>query len=251
MKDFILSPSSLNLFIEEPCLWMLKHFFGMRGSANIYAIRGKLVEDYLNIVIDENKEPSQEDYIKKVLPSIFFDNIEVLPENLEDFYSWGKHCLPVYKETIKDHGALVSRQKYIQGKIGGLTLGGYLDFEFENITVDLKTVSKLPNLLVRGARAGQLPAFKAANIRQQAIYSAITNKTAALLFIDKDGRNLFYALKPEDIEEVKPSIKKAIEEVKNIIDKGFDAIFQDYRPKNTNSMYWDNDLKIKANEIWG
>jgi hypothetical protein len=41
-KEVVLSPSSINLFIEEKALWVLKHYYKMYGETNIYAVRGKL-----------------------------------------------------------------------------------------------------------------------------------------------------------------------------------------------------------------
>lgn len=245
-----LSPSSINLFIEEPALWLLKHFKGLRGDSNIYAIRGKLVETFINMQLDSGKEPSFQDWVKEVLPSVFFDKVEFNEYDLKGFYNWGKLCYKNYLDNTKEYGKLVTRQREVSGTVDGVLLAGYIDFEFEDTIVDLKTANKVPSLLVRGDRKGQLPAFKAANIRQQAVYSMLSGKKVALLFANEAGESLLYKVTDKDIEEVMPSILDTIKKIKKCLDNGFEKSIIWNKPWNMGSMFWNDNLRAEAKKIW-
>ena len=245
-----LSPSSINLFIEEPALWLLKHFKGLRSDSNIYAIRGKLVETFINMKLDGKEEPSFHSWLQEVLPSVFFDNVTFNEYDLKGFYKWGQLCYKNYLDNTKEFGTLVTRQREVSGIVDGILLAGFIDFEFEDTIVDLKTANKVPSLLVRGDRKGQLPAFKAANIRQQAVYAMLSGKKVALLFANEAGESLLYKVTDKDIEEITPSILDTIKKIKKCLDNGFERSIIEHIPKNINSMYWDDNLINEAKKLW-
>jgi hypothetical protein len=258
-KEVVLSPSSINLFIEEKALWVLKHYYKMYGETNIYAVRGKLAEEVVNLKINKKDPPAYKDYLPHAINKSLFDNVEVSEQDYKDFYNWGCKC----HKLISKYD-VTSVQDRLEGKLFGLDVAGYIDYKVNSwpetdkyaghtsrpYYLDLKTVSKCPHILTRGARTGQLPANKAANIRQQVIYSNISGLDTALLFVDEEGNSLHYPLQEQDFIEHEPIIEEAIKKIKKLLTLPIEDVIIETYPKNMNSFFWCDTTRKKAREIW-
>jgi len=247
-SDFMLSPSSLNLFIEEPALWVLKQFFDVRTEPNIFAVRGRLVEVVLNKWYEDGRIPS----LKSLLPgmideTLFLDN-HVDMNTLQGFHDWGKQCVKVFKKEVKD--TPVTMQRKVEGDICGLNLGGYIDYEYEDYIIDLKTTNKIPTVVTRGVRAGLISKVKGANIRQQLIYSKLTGKPVRLMYIQEDGEYLYYKVTKRDKEEHWRDVEKAVINIKRLLKLSRKNVIREVEPKNLNSFYWDQVTREFAEQIW-
>jgi hypothetical protein len=249
-KEVVLSPSSINLFIEEKALWVLKHYYKMYGETNIYAVRGKLAEEVVNIGLDPNKSiVSYEEYLPKAINKSLFDDVEITEEDYKAFYEWGYKCHNILKIYT-----ITSMQDRLEGELYGMKIAGYIDYKVNSVDsyyyLDLKTVAKCPHILTRGDRKGMLPSNKKANIRQQIIYNKLSGLDTALLFVDEEGNNLHYKLQLQDFVEHEPVIEEAIKKIKKLLTLPIEDVIIETYPKNMNSFFWCDTTRKKAREIW-
>jgi len=247
IENYILSPSSLNLFLKEPALWVMKYFYGIRGEGSIYTMRGKLVEDRVNQIIEGSQQYS---FYKHCLSEILLDtdNIEIREQDLKDFEKWGNYAYNCLPKELNIH-SIVSMQRHVKTVIKGVTVGGYIDYEYPECIVDLKTTNKLPIICSRGERKDMISKTKVDNVRQQVVYHLATKKTIKLLYVTPTD-HLLYTITQRDIEEVMPSILEGIKKIKKCLTlKKEDAILH-IQPEKTNSFYWTDKLREEARKIW-
>jgi hypothetical protein len=256
-KELVLSPSAINLFIEEPALWVLRYFYKVYGGTNIYAVRGKIVEEVINLSLSRDIISFKE-FLPHAIEKTLFDDVEIKLKDYKDFYDWGCKLKPVL-----DAYEIISQQDRIEGELFGVKVAGYIDYLVEgdptergNFYLDLKTSAKVPNVLVRGERAGMLPSIKAANVRQQIIYSELSGIDTALLFANEEGDTLHYDIQQQDYDEQLPIIEEAIKKIKKLLTMDLKDVIIDIQPKKSstgksmNSFFWDNQLRAEAKKIW-
>lgn len=249
----ILSPSSINTFIEEPAIFVLNKLFKTYGGSNIYAVRGKVAEEVVNLSSDSSLV-SYDYWLPHAIQKTLFDNVDITEADYKDFYDWGCKCSGI----IRPNYGVISEQDYLKGDLFGMSVGGYIDYKVgEGINLeknfyylDLKTVSKLPSIVSRGKRKGQLPTSKKANVRQQVIYSLLTGKDTVLLFVDKEGNSLEYKVQQADIDEYLPEIEEAINKIKKLLTLSLEDVILEIQPGKMNSFFWDEILIKKAKEVW-
>jgi hypothetical protein len=244
----MLSPSSINLFIEEPALWVLKQFFDIRTEMNIFAVRGRLVEEVLNKWYETGKVPTFKSLTPGMIDETLFVDSHVDIDTLKGFHDWGKECVKVFKDNVKDKP--IKMQGKVEGDICGLNVGGYLDYEYDDYIIDLKTTNKVPIVVSRGEREGLISKTKAANIRQQLVYSKLTGKPVRLMYIDQDGNHLYYKVTKRDKEEHWADVEKNIEKIKKLLTLTRKSVIKEVEPKNLNSFYWDKVTKEFAEKLW-
>lgn len=272
-KEFILSPSSLNTYLKDPALWILKHFYGLTGGSNIYSVRGKMVEKYVNMCLtkqvdsvsfleyhitisaEELKKP--ENFVLNIKgiakAYLVVDGIAVKEQELREFYEWGRHAHRICKHCFSNFmykGGEVTQQRRVLGEINRLKIGGYLDYDLFGVATDLKTCNKLPIIVSRGEREGMISKTKVDNVRQQVIYQLLTGFEVKLLYVSP-GLSLVYDVTQRDIDEVMPSITQGIKEIKNLIEIGKEeAVRITDLGKMGNPFMWTPELKQQAKEIW-
>ncbi len=268
-KNFILSPSGLNCYINDPALWVLRAFYGIYGDSNIYAIRGNLVELYVNMRIEA--EPFNignigrlellpfKEYLNKAMTECMSEGIEITMEDYKSFYDWGKKVYPLLPINIRQ------QQLRVDGEIKGVKMGGFIDYEIKgnidkwadpdkSYTIDLKTVNKLPIIVSRGARKGLIEAKKKDNVRQQIIYRILSGKPSVLLYVNEEGESLEYKIGYRDYKEHLPIIKEKIKEIKKLLTLTKEDVILEVKldeKKINNPFMWSDELREKAYEIWG
>ena len=257
-KELILSPSAINLFIEEPALWVMRYFYKVYGGTNIYAVRGKIVEEMINLSLDKGYPVSFDEFLPHAVEKTLFDNVEITLQDYKDFYNWGCKIEPILKKY-----EITSQQDRLEGELFGAKVAGYIDYFIEgdptcrgSFYLDLKTAAKIPNILVRGERTGMLPSVKAANVRQQVIYSELSGIDTALLFADEEGNTLYYDVSQRDYDEQLPIIEKTINNIKKLLTMDIKDVIIDIKPKKSstgksmNGFFWDDKLRAEAKKIW-
>lgn len=247
-KEFTLSPSTVNLFIKDPCLFIMKHFYKMKSETNIYAIRGQAVELAVNEVfageeLTQAVDKALDFYYEKTfdLPVDTLDIEKILPQ-------WAENAINVLTNINSNKPEL---QKELLHEINGMPFKAILDFDYPDRTIDLKTCTKLPGIVSRGERKGKLPADKKDNVRQQCIYQSLTNKPAELLFITNEEDQL-YRIQEDEYNDYMNEVHNVIEEIKVILTKGNKYATNRYTPnqKLFNTFYWNKEMIQKAKEIW-
>jgi len=245
----VLSASSLNMFMKDPALWVLKHFYGAKSGENIYASRGKLIEAAITAKTPEEEAKAWEEYHTSVFQFEDDDLSKSIEDNLPWWISEGKSAL---KYLEFDHGDYVA-QTEVKGEIEGLPFIGYIDLRFKNFDVDIKTSNKLPSIVSRGARKGRLPADKRDNVRQQLVYQMITNRPQSLLYLSPEGHYL-HRVDLEEYKELHGELIVNVNAIKKLLSMDIDDILANTIPKwnqMRHSIYWDDQLRDLAVELWG
>ena len=256
-KELRISASQINLFDKEPLLWVARYFYGIKEPSNIYAIRGKLVELYINMKLESNNRAgvSYPDYREQAIKDLMFDGVHVIEEDLTDFYTWGDNAYNVLDEEVPANSIEVELQTEVKGKIKGVELKGFLDFNYKKLgyAIDLKSASKLPTVVSRGKRKGMLSTTKADNIRQQVIYTKLTGLRNYLLYVTATGESLFYEVTQRDVDEQWDKINDIVAEMQELwklmLDNKIDDVKLKYKINNPSSMYWGEESLTKAYDI--
>jgi len=247
-KAYYLSPSSLNLFLDEPALWIIKQFYGLRTEASIHAYRGKLIENVVNHWYETGKITTRQDFEEDFCNECF-DFVETWDgETLGKVYDWSLHAVKAFKELV--HERPIGQQEQVFTEIEGLKVGGFIDYEYEKRTIDLKTVGKLPVVVSRGDRKGLISKTKAAHVRQQLIYAIAKDKPAALLYVDGAGDSLLYDIGDRDMEEQYPIILDTVKIIKNLLPLSKEDVIKEVEPKNMNHFFWDTATYKLAKQLW-
>ncbi len=261
MKNFILSPSALNTYINDPALFVLRAFYKLYGDSNIYAIRGILVEHAVNMRLANKGKSSFEQFALSALTKVFTQGVEFSMEDLKSYYDWGMKC---YKELPV--GYIQQRQNKVEGVIEGVKMAGYTDYKCQikaiissgesfEYYIDLKTVSKETTLVSRGVRKGLVKSDKRDNVRQQIIYRILTGKPQELYFITSGGQCLRYQIGYRDYREHLPLIKEKLQEIKKLLTMSLQDVIIKIQPdeKKMNNPYsfgWSDELRAEAVKIW-
>ena len=152
-----LSASSINLFRNEPALWVVRYLFKVKDDPSPAMQRGIDTENavYDRIMGREN------DYAPDVVERI---HSELLP-----------------------YGELVSYQRKLEYKNNSLLVPiiGFLDFEFESACVDLKTKSKMASTMDYDHRLQAAFYLIATGKDQHFLYA--TDKKCQMAFLDSPG----------------------------------------------------------------
>ena len=247
-----LSPSSINLFIKEPALWVMKHFFGQTGIFGIYAMRGVAIEDGVNAFVsgackEDAAMHALDNFSEKAFSWADTDLLETLESQM---YDWTLKAIEALQATAS--GGRITMQKELDSELFGFPIRGFLDYETETLDIDLKTCNTLPTVVTRGDRKGFLSKSKADNVRQQAIYNAVTGKETALLYVAPDGF-MSHTILQEEIDEIMPSVEEALEKIKYLLTLPISGVIKESQP-NWKSMeygfFWDDNLRALANHLW-
>ena len=247
--DWKCSASTLNTFINDPCLFVLKYFYGMTTEFGVHPMRGKAIEHGVDRFYEtKNVEQSIQDALNNFYELTFgldyeVDDVEIL------IPQWTKTAISAM--IIESTGRTPIMQKEINFEIEGVPFIGFLDYDFENEIIDLKTATKIPNILVRGERKGHLPAGKRDNVRQQVLYRYSEGKPTTLLYVSPEN-SIRYTIQDDEYEEYMKEIRKTVKEIKKILTRGEGYAINKYTPneKLFKSFYYDEDMIFKAVELW-
>lgn len=245
-----LSPSSINLYAQEPALWVLKHFYGQTSEFNIYAMRGVAVEDGVNHWVETGdlKGAASEAMASFGDKSFFWKDEELLQEIEALIEPWVGKCV----EALKEIGDAPKQQVEISTEIEGFPIRGYIDYQFPKLQTDLKTTNTVPSAVTRGARKGMLPTDKKANVRQQAIYAHATGLPTSLLYVSPEDY-YHHVLGEQELDIAMEDVVGYIKEIKELLELPIEEIVDRTPPewnKMTYSFYWDEPLRRLANDLW-
>lgn len=249
----VLSPSSINLFIQDKALWVLKHFFGQYGEFNIYAMRGVGIEEGLNLYYQTGDKQQGIDYAIDYFTekSFGWGDLELLESIEAKIPEWIENCIKSIEKEFK--GEVPELQKGIETELEGFKITGLVDYSFTKEDTDLKTLNTLPKIVSRGPRKGFLEAGKKANVRQQAIYNQATGKRTSLLFVTPEEHLRHILDNEEELKEGLDSAREACQEIKKILDMDYETMLEYTVPnwKSINySFFWDEKLRDFAHDVW-
>lgn len=256
-----LSPSSINLYLVDPALWVMKHFYKQTSGFNIYAMRGVAVENALNhyvktmnerdsVVMSEVEKEAVDIALAYFQENSFYWDDEELKIKIEaDIDPWVKNAIKALYSLERD---IPKQQSDILVEIEGLPVGGFVDYDFETLQTDLKTCNSLPKIVSRGDRKGFLPKEKQANVRQQAIYKLAKGKETSLLYVTPT-EHLHHVISDAEAEEAMAEVKRACKEIKHLLTLPVEEIIDATVPKwksMEHSFFWDEPLRRLAHDLW-
>lgn len=255
-ENYRLSASQINTFIKDPYIWVLRYYFGLKTGGNLHAFRGQAIEHGVNTFLSTRDIKIS----KEAMYDSFYMSSKELEHEFEDYLEieakldkWFDNSLGGLLPYVCVE--LPKLQTQLDFEIEGLPFIGFLDYEFEDRVVDLKTTGKIPKILVRGPRAGSLEAFKKDNLRQQAIYQYVNpDKEHILLYTTPnsgDVNYLNYTLKQEEYEHFIVEVEEAVREIKKVLTGGLDYVKLNYKPNKGlyRSFYYNQEMIAKAEEL--
>ena len=253
-----LSPSSINLFMQDKALWVLKHYYGQTSEFNIYAMRGISVEEGVNAYFGYDptspkperlqmaSNVAKEHFVNK---AFFWDDTE-LREKIENMIDpWVETSV----KALEDYsGETPNTQIEILTEIEEVPVRGFIDYTYRDCQIDLKTTNTVKKAITRGKRKGFLPADKSANVRQQAVYQKATGLETGLLYTSPDDSYL-HILSQEELDIAMDDVLVSINEMKDIINSPLEGVLEKSVPqwdKMNFSFYWDAELRSLARNLW-
>ena len=232
-----LSPSSINTFIGDKPLWIMRYLFGVRSSSGAGAVRG-IAEEY---ALAEKYEKGFFDF--KALDTKFITLCCESGVDLND----GKTLKE--KDALKGFGTVLDEnfnyenletyQEKVEVKVEDLPVPimGYVDFLFKDKIVDLKTTNRMPSNPTEAQK------------RQMAMYSMAYPKKSVDLFFASSKKHKVFTL--SNLTKYKKQLKNVaftIQRFLSISDDKHELASFEY--PNFDKWEWSDDMKKEAKNIW-
>jgi hypothetical protein len=240
------SPSSLSQFLEYRDGWYLNKFHGVRGGENGNLLRGKAVEEGMNMLV-KNSNMSEEQCGRAALELYRTECLKYGVQYDDDF---ARFIPQAVVESIKDLH-FDSSPPILQHKIScdllnvGLPIIGYLDFYMPNdkIVVDKKCTGRKPSELSQAYKI-QGAIYKLATQCDVKFHFSVFNKTKCDI--------VEIPLEKDDFEEGIALAKGAARAIERILDcaevltrEDMDAFFF----PNLSASWTHEDKKARI-EFW-
>ena len=231
-----LSPSAINLWIDDPAHYIFKYVLGQKSPSSPAMWRGISVEDGVKAIIahgqsfadairdaeatydaktafggDSEKRQQERDLIKPM--------IEIAVDDLTEF---GK---PSFAEDGSQHKIELTAAF----EDWSIPVIGFLDFKFPSFgtIIDLKTVGRLPNNGV----------MSEPHQRQRAIYAKASGNMAVKFLYVTPKKSLL--LEDGDATEILTEIKAHIARLERFLSLGDKDTLRSVVPVNPSSFYWN------------
>ena len=234
-----LSASSINLFIQDISLFIVRYLAKHKSPTNSAMLRGTVIDHAIgekHSVKEAQKEfMSLMNYHKK--EGVTFDEVKAETEynNIEKYLEVG---LPFYEGL----GEPVSYQKKVELEFDDLPIPviGYVDLEYEDCIRDIKTTAKRPSEL--------LPPVQ----RQVAVYATALEKDRAYadyLYVTKTKAEVI-SFEVDDIDMRLNEVYRVASAMMNLLQNNdIYSLVDQFYPDFSNWMWSDSDRAV-AKELW-
>ena len=232
-----LSPSSINTFIGDKPLWMMRYLFGVKSSSGAGAVRG-IAEEY---ALAEKYEKGFFDF--KALDTKF---IALCCESGVDLND-GKTLKE--KDALKGFGTVLDEnfkyenletyQERLRLKLRTCLclIMGYVDFLFKDKIVDLKTTNRMPSNPTEAQK------------RQMAMYSMAYPKKSVDLFFASSKQHKVFTL--SNLTKYKKQLKNVAFTIQRFLSLSDDKHeLASFEYPNFDKWEWSDDMKKEAKKIW-
>ena len=234
-----LSPSNINSYISDKPKWIMTYLFNIRDQFGAGATRGNAVESFLYKYLADNTLTVKE--LEKTFTELCIeDQIDI--EDEKTLKELAK--LPQYYNQLKNfkYNNLVSYQEKIELQLFDLPVPiiGYIDFNFEDVVVDLKTVQIMP----------KKPSN--AHCRQMAIYSLMyPNKQMELFYMSPRECKIF-SLSNDTLDYYKKEIETIVFKIQKFLSRSNDKniLATDEEYPNYDKWEWSEFMINEAKKIW-
>jgi len=234
-----LSASSINLFIQNTPLFIVRYLHKHKSPTNPAMLRGTVIDHCIGnkTSIEEAKSEYMAllNYNKK--QGVVFDEEKTQTEynNIERYLEIG---IPFYEKL----GEPVSYQKKVELQFDDLPIPiiGYVDMEYEDCIRDIKTTARRPSTL--------LPPVQ----RQIAIYATALEKNRAYadyLYVTKTKAEVIN-LEVDDIDMRLNEVYRVALTIMNLLQNNdIHSLTNIFYPDLSDWMWSDSDKEV-AKELW-
>ena len=232
-----LSPSSINTYINDPPMWVLRYLFKVKSPGGAAAVRGNALEFALEKKFSEGKmdySSLEAKFMTLCAESMIALDTKSAQKEMKALNSFGE----VIDKSF-DYDNLETYQEKVEVKVEDLPVPilGYIDFRFKDRIVDLKTTTRMPSEPTEAQK------------RQMALYS---------MAYPNNEIDLFFA-SPKDYKKFTlnnlTAYKKQLEKVAYTIQRFLSISSDKYELAslvypNFDSWTWGSKMKEEARKIW-
>jgi hypothetical protein len=259
-----LSPASINLFLEEPALWLIERFFYVFGEGSVKMHIGNAFEAEIQARLLGLSESQAAMVSRSVLGTkIAEDELPVEPAEFEQLLISVTKRVNLAYPWMASLGKLKKTQETATLALPYLSrpIIGYTDFRFDNSGF-AEDFGPQTGWIVDTKSTDSMPAHSEAkeeHLRAMALYlSHFTNCNGAFVYAsDKRMIPLPYARK--DLQGHLNHLIAGAKAIDNIIQvwstlvgtQRWRAIADMYPPRTPNGFRWDDKRRFIASLIWG
>lgn len=242
MSTFRISPSQINVFLNEPAIWVMNKFFGVYGDFGASAKRGNCVELGLTKVLMSGV--SFEEALGQVLHIYDTDMEDIYDEKTEAERENIKPMLEQAIELFLNIDPPQRTQVRLEPEVFDLPMLGIADFDMGDYMVDLKSTTRCPSCVEN---------ISAEHIRQTTVYYMGSGKAQKLAYVTPK-KHAIYEITKEQMEVAEKEIRAAAKAMRAAYDieenQGRETLTVLYPPRDTKGFWWDNKTLNAAQDIW-
>ena len=238
-----LSPSNINAYVSDKPKWIMTYLFDIRDQFGVGATRGNAIESSLHEYL-KDKNLSAKNVKEKFIEMCTEEHHDI--EDEKTIKELNK--LPQYYNQFQKfaqtegYDELENYQEKIELQLLDLPVPiiGYIDFNFRDIIVDLKTVSIIP----------KTPSH--AHCRQMAIYSMIYPEKHIELFYMSSKDCRIFRLSIETLDYYKKQVETIAFNIQKFLSRSNDKniLATDEEYPNFDKWEWSDFMKKEATNIW-
>jgi len=234
-----LSASSINLFMQDIPLFIVRYLAKHKSPTNPAMLRGTVIDHAIGnktSVAEAQKEfKSLMNYEKKQGNVFDQEKAETEYNNIEKYLEVG---LPFYENL----GEPVSYQKKVELEFDDLPIPvlGFVDMEYDDCIRDIKTTAKRPSALTPQVQ------------RQIAIYATALEKNRAYadyLYVTKTKAEVI-TFEVDDIDMRLNEVYRVASAMMNLLQNNdINSLVDQFYPDMTSFMWDDSSIQV-AKELW-
>lgn len=233
-----ISPSEANLYIYDPCLWVITYPWGVKDEGRMPAAwRGNAVEKAVDAMF---RGETDLEALTHIAVSSFLE--QGGEESDKQF-----KAIPGFVETMHNFlqeagwDAPDGMQSRMERHISGFNVMGIRDYVWPEFVRDLKTTERSPSFDTHGRLKDRDD-----HIRQMAAYVAGTNSTAELIYCTPK-KVILYPVSTHEIQYGEKYLTRAME----LISQFDERDIRNWVPKNLWDYRWGPEQRKIAKETWG
>jgi len=233
------SASQINVFLNEPAIWVLNKRFKVYGEMGPEAKLGIAVEKGLESVLFNDFT------FDAALAWAYdvFDKDTINMADRENVSECRSRISPMLEEAVNvflNLGEPLGSQIEVTGQIEGVDVLGFADFDYGDFYIDLKTSRRCPS---------SADTLSSEHLRQLTIYKILTGKTQKIAYFTGKKSNVFEPSERQ-FKIAEFEIRNAIRAMKHLWEMTEEDMVTLCPPRAMGSFWWD-DITIKeANRIW-
>ena len=252
LLDIRSSISDLQLYREEPALWLLKHHpdYLYRTGGSPATLRGHAVEHGIRTFTRFFRHGMSVDTAIRFAQRRFLREVPDAgaPELLkyeEEFTKVPDYILQACRWLIDNKlcNGYVSYQHKVEGVIEGIKLLGYTDFVFSDPDgvlhgIDIKSTDRVPSEM------------RDTHVEQMAFYRLITGQNWSCLYVSTK-RAVAHTLTDEQYHVGLARIRSTLKSMKAALAlPDWQTLFTIFPPRDLSGFRWDDQARFYASNIW-